>query len=195
MLTDGDGAGGGSSHPDVAEQKDFCFRHWQNAATSVGEGRCTQLFPGSEEEWNNSACSRNHRETVWSQTMTPYWDSPVSPLSSPIPGSEQGWLDPAMASGVRSCCSGSWPSCHSCCVPSSQKLLLDAPRLSRMCQILFAGEGAMLIVLGVALPQHCAAAEPRQLLWAPSPGARGPCLPAEGTAASQPSGPSPEICP
>lgn len=103
VLTDGDGAGGGSSHPDVAEQKDFCFRHWQNAATSVGEGRCIQMSPGSEEERNNSASSRNHGETVWSQTTTSLLEEP--PLASPILGSEQGWLDPGVASAARSGCS------------------------------------------------------------------------------------------
>lgn len=73
---DGDGAGCGSSHPDVTEQKD-CFRHRQNAATSAGEGRCVQLSPASEqEETKNSACSRNRRETLWSQTVT-------SPLEEP----------------------------------------------------------------------------------------------------------------
>lgn len=84
-LTDGDGAGGGSSHPDVAEQKDFCFRHWQNAATSVGEGRCIQLSPGSEEERNNSASSRNHRDAVWSQTTAPLWEEPCGSPRQPHP--------------------------------------------------------------------------------------------------------------
>lgn len=44
-LADGDGAGGGSSRPDVTEQKDR-FRRHRNAATSAGEGRCVQLSPG-----------------------------------------------------------------------------------------------------------------------------------------------------
>lgn len=132
-------------------------------------GRGEMHSAGSEGARNNSASSRNHGEIVWSQTTTPCWESPVVPLASPIPGREQGWLDPGMASLVRICCSGSWPSCHSCCISSSQQLLLDAPRLSRMCQILFARQGAMLIILGGALPQRCAAAEPQQLLCGSQP--------------------------
>lgn len=173
VLTDGDGAGGGSSHPDVAEQKDFCFRHWQNAATSVGEGRCIQMSPGSEEERNNSASSRNHGETVWSQTTTSLLEEP--PLASPILGSEQGWLDPGVASAARSGCS---------------------PRLSRMCQMLFAGKGAMLVSRELLCPGTGLELNLGSCSAAPSPVARGPCWPTVRAEqpGSHPSGPSAEIC-
>lgn len=151
------------------------------------EGRCIQLSLGSEEERNNSASSRNHGETVWSQGRTPLLEEPCGSPRQPCPCSEQGWLDPGVTSGA-----AALP-----CSQSSLLLLLDAPRPSRQCQISFAGKGTMLIVLGVAVSWLCAGAEPRQLLCGSQPWCPGPCLPTVRAeqSASQPSGPSSEICP
>lgn len=104
---DGDGAGGSSSHPDVTEQKDR-FRHQQNAATSAGEGRCVQLSPGSEqEETKNSASSRNHGETLWSQTVASPLEEPRGSTRQPphaVLGTKRDWFNPRMFSAVRSGC-------------------------------------------------------------------------------------------
>lgn len=119
----------------------------------------------------------------------PCGKSPVAPLASPILGSEQSWLDPGMASVLRS-------SLCSCCDPSSQSSLLDAPRSSRMCQMLFAGKGAMLVITGAAVPSAGLELSLGSCSAPPSPAAPGPCLPmVRAEPASQPSAPSPEICP
>ena len=69
---DGDGAGGGSSHPDVTEQKDH-FRHRRNAAASAGGGRCVQLSPGSGQEERRNCLQQKPQ----GDRMKSYRDFPV----------------------------------------------------------------------------------------------------------------------
>lgn len=113
-LADGDDAGGGSSHPDVAEQKDH-FRHWRHAVTSVGEGRCIQLFRAGEGK-NLCLRQKHHMERDHDFPIgRALWLQPHAVL-----GTEQGWFNPHTASAARSGCS-----------PELAQLLLPAcPQLS-----------------------------------------------------------------
>lgn len=117
-LADGDDAGGGPSHPDVAEQKDY-FRHWRHAVTSVGEGRCIQLFRAGE---GKNLCLRQN--IIWRETMT-------SPLEEPRGSSPTLSLARSRAGLIlaRPLLRGaavlpSWPSCCSPRVPSSPEQLV-----------------------------------------------------------------------
>lgn len=132
---DGDGAGGGSSHPDVTEQKG-CFRQWRNAATSVGEGGCVQQSLHSEEEERKSfACSRK----VWIQTMT----SPLEPHTPSLAWSRAALMLtwPLLRGAAVSPCH---PSCCSPSIPSSQEqlvALIGRPTLERDVSDLICKEG------------------------------------------------------
>lgn len=171
---DGDGAGGGSSHPDVTEQKG-CFRQWRNAATSVGEGGCVQLSLHSEEEERKSfACSRK----VWIQTMT----SPLEPHTPSL-----AWSRAALML--------TWPCCEERLFPhaipaaapppspahrSSLSLSLDTPRLSGMCQISSVRKAGMLLSPGCALLRTALDPNLASCSTAPILGSHPPCLPIVG---------------
>lgn len=90
------------------------------------------------------------QQEPWGDHMEPDHDFPVGRAS---PGQPHPWQRAGLV--------GSWRglAARSGC----------SPRLSRMCQMLFAGKGAMLVVPGVALSWHWAGAEPWQLLCGSQP--------------------------
>lgn len=62
------------------------------------------LIQGRKEK--KYVSSRNHRETIWSQTVTSPLEEPRGSARQPhaVLGTEQGWFNPCTASAVRSGC-------------------------------------------------------------------------------------------